>query len=226
MSITPFVLSAATTESTGEGLDLSSIKEIMDAFDPATLLPDLETLTGKVELVARIAVLAGPILLLVLGLAYLFLAPREANYRFGYRTWFGMGSVEAWRFTQRIAGLVFGLAGLVLTIVMFLTVRGFSSMDIMDMMDKAVTCLIWEIFTALAGCLIINLLAMLSFDSMGNPRASGARPSGSRSGRSRPAKAPEVPAEPLPEDVEFEFPVETDAQLPQPDDEAFYGQSD
>ena len=79
------------------------IKILMDNFDPASLLPDLSSMTGIVATVTRLAVLAGPIVLLIMGLLYFFAAPKEANYRFGYRCYFGMGSEVAWRFTQRLA---------------------------------------------------------------------------------------------------------------------------
>ena len=49
-------------------MSIESIKELMDSFDPAALLPELDTLTGKAELIARIALMAGPVVLLVLGL--------------------------------------------------------------------------------------------------------------------------------------------------------------
>ena len=102
---------AETTASTEAAIDIESIKEIMDGFDPAALLPDLSGLFGSLETVCRVAVMIGPMVLLVMGLAYLFLSPKEANYYFGYRTYFGMGSVHAWRFTQRLAGVVLGGLG-------------------------------------------------------------------------------------------------------------------
>lgn len=169
MSITPLFLTAVT-EPTEGGLDLSSIKEIMDAFDPASLLPELDTITGWIDLVARIAVMAGPILILVLGLAYLLIAPKEANHHFGYRTWFGMGSVDAWRFTQRLAGIVLGLLGLGLTVVMFFIVNSFAALPIMDMMSRAVGCLLWEIGLTAAACLGINITAMVCFNGKGEYR--------------------------------------------------------
>ena len=48
-------------------MSIEDIKQIMDGFDPAALLPDLSTLEGKAELICRIAVLVGPVLLLALG---------------------------------------------------------------------------------------------------------------------------------------------------------------
>ena len=157
----------AATEST---LDIESIKGMMDAFDPASLLPDLSKFFGSLATVCRVAVMIGPVILLVLGLAYLFLSPKEANYYFGYRCYFGMGSVRAWRFTQRLAGLCLGGLGLVLTILMAIITSGYSSMDVMDMVWNAVSCLVWEAVLALIATLAINLTAMARFDARGEYR--------------------------------------------------------
>ena len=157
------------TENT-PSLSLDSIKELMDGFDPAALLPDLTTVFGKIELVCRIAVMIGPVLLLLLGLTYLFLSPREANHYLGYRCYYGMGSVHAWRFTQRIAGMVLGGLGLVLTVVMAVLSMGFGSMDVNAMVWRTVWCLVWEAVLSLLATLAINGLAMYWFDRKGELR--------------------------------------------------------
>lgn len=161
---------AAQTEGSEAALDFNSIKEMMDAFDPAALLPDLTGLSDFLITLARWAMLIGPIVLLGLGLAYLFLAPKEANYRFGYRCYHGMGSVEAWRFTQRLAGIVLGGLGLVLTVVMFVISGGYAGKEVLAIVDSAVTCLIWEIVLAVVGCLLINVIVMINFNSRGSLR--------------------------------------------------------
>ncbi len=166
MSTDPTVL----TETTESGLGLDSIKEVMDAFNPASLLPALDTVTGRVDLICRIAVMLGPIVLLLLGVSYFFFAPKEANHRFGYRCYFGMGSVEAWRFTQKLAGLVLGALGLVLTLVMFFLVVGFGGLEMMDMVGRAAVCLIWEASLVAVACLGINIVAAVKFDRNGDPR--------------------------------------------------------
>ena len=143
------------------------IKVLMDNFDPAALLPDLSTVVGKVEFITRIAVMAGPVVLLVLGILYFFAAPKEANYRFGYRCYFGMGSEEAWRFTQRFAGLVWGVLGLVLTVVMLIITGSFAGNPIMDIIGKGAKCLLWEAGLILVSILGINLTAMLCYDRKG-----------------------------------------------------------
>ena len=156
-------------------MNIESFKELMDGFDPAALLPDLSTVLGRVELIARIAVVLGPIVLLVLGLAYLFLSPREANHYFGYRCYYGMGSVEAWRFSQRLAGVAWTALGLVLTVVMVIISTGFKGKEAMDMATSAVWCLVWQVALVAASVLVINLIVMLRFDRNGDYRTDAPR---------------------------------------------------
>ena len=151
-------------------LDIDSIKSLMDGFDPAALLPDLGELFGSLSALCRFAVMIGPVVMLVLGLAYLFLSPREANYYFGYRCYFGMGSVQAWRFTQRIAGMLFGGVGLILTIVMYVISGAFAEMEVTDMVWKAAGCLAWQAVIALVLTFLVNFLAFFFFDAKGGPR--------------------------------------------------------
>ena len=158
------------TAATEAVMDLESIKEMMDAFDPAALLPELDSVFSLVATVCKVAILAGPIVLLVLGLAYLFLSPKEANYYFGYRCYYGMGSVHAWRFTQRLAGLLFSAAGALMSIVMFTLSAGFGGMEVTDMVWKAADCLVWEAGITIGLTLFVNLLAMLRFDRRGELR--------------------------------------------------------
>ena len=157
-------------QATEPALDIDSIKSLMDGFDPAALLPDLGELFGSLSALCRFAVMIGPVVMLVLGLAYLFLSPREANYYFGYRCFFGMGSVQAWRFTQRIAGMLFGGVGLILTIVMYVMSGSFSEMEITDMVWKAAGCLAWQAVIALVLTFLVNFLAFFFFDAKGGPR--------------------------------------------------------
>ena len=162
-----FLTSTAATEA---AIDIKSIKEFMDGFDPAALLPDIGSIVGKVQLVCTIAILAAPIIMLLMGLAYLLFAPREANYYFGYRTAFGMGSVSAWRHTQKVAGLIFGGLSLLLTILMLMICITFSGQEAMDMVWLAVKCLLWEGVLGLIAIFSINSVAMYTYDYNGNKR--------------------------------------------------------
>ncbi|MGN0999646.1 MAG: SdpI family protein [Faecousia sp.] len=160
----------ASTAATEAAFDIQSIKQMMDGFDPATLLPEIGTIVGKVQLVCSVAILAAPVIMLFMGLAYLLFAPREANYYFGYRTAFGMGSVSAWRHTQKVAGIIFGGLGLVLTLLMLMICLTLSGREAMDMVWLAVKSLLWEGALGLIAVLSINSIAMYTYDYNGNRR--------------------------------------------------------
>ena len=151
-------------------MNVEDLKGLMDGFEPATLLPELDGILASLAQVARIAVLVGPIALLVLGLGYLLLSPKEANYIFGYRCTFGMGSVDAWRFTQRLAGIVWGLLGLVLTLVMFSLTGKFAEGEISQILDLSARYLIWEGVLAAVSCVVINTIVMIRFTYSGDRR--------------------------------------------------------
>jgi len=162
-----------TTEPTvaGEGaMNIESIKELMDAFDPAALLPELDSVFGKVLLACRVAVMVGPLLLLALGLVYLFLTPREANHYVGYRCYFGMGSVQAWRFTQRLAGIGFAALGLILSIVTFLASAGFPELAMESLVFRSARLLLIQAGLALLLNIGITLTTAIVFDRKGEYR--------------------------------------------------------
>ena len=139
----------------------------MDAFDPAALLPELSDVFGSLTTVCRFAVMIGPVILLALGLAYLFFSPKEANYYFGFRCYYGMGSVQAWRFTQRLAGLLYSVLGLALTLIMLLISSGFDKLEVTDMVWRAADCLIWQAVLVLAATVTIHVSAAMRYDRRG-----------------------------------------------------------
>lgn len=139
-------------------------------LDLSQLVPEMSQVLDKARLAVTVSVLAGPILLLVLGLIYFFIPPKEANHRFGFRTYFGMGSVEAWRFTQSIAGILYGLLGLVFLIIMLVVIGKFDAMDHFEMVMTAMKYLLWQVGFALLMRILVGLLAMIFFDGYGNRR--------------------------------------------------------
>ena len=149
---------------------IDSIKEMMDGFDPAALLPRIDSIVDWVKLICRLAVMVGPIVLVLAGLSYLLLAPKEANYYFGYRTTFGMGSVAAWRHTQKVAGWMFAGVGLVLTVIMLMVCVTFGGLEPMTAVWRAAKCMIAEAVIALIVVLSINSVAAFTYDYKGNKR--------------------------------------------------------
>ena len=153
-------------------MDFEALKVLFEEFDLAAFLPDMSSVLGWVETGLRICVMAGPLLLLMFGLLYLLWPPKEANHGLGYRCWWGMASLEAWQFTQHIAGLVWSGLGVVLTVIMALICNAFRRMEPMDMVWSAVSCLIWEVVLVAMACLAINIIVIRTFDKDGFRRDS------------------------------------------------------
>ena len=151
-------------------MNIEDLKSLMDAFDPASLLPELDSVLDTVLYAVRIATLVGPVVLLLLGLGYLIFAPKEANYYFGYRCTFGMGSVEAWRFTQRLAGLIWGVLGLGMSFVMVSLTGGMQEMALNDALWAAVKYVLWEMGIVVASTVVINTIVMIRFTYSGEYR--------------------------------------------------------
>ncbi len=151
-------------------MSFDTIKELINNFDIENFLPQLDQVLGWVELILRLAVMAGPLLLLGFGLVYLLMPPEEANYSLGYRFWWGMSSLEAWQYTQRVAGFVWTGLGLVLTVIMAIVCNGFRRLAPMDMVWSAIRCLLWELGLTGAACLGVDIAVIVRFDKDGYRR--------------------------------------------------------
>ena len=151
-------------------MTIDDLKKVLEGSDLGAVLPDLNAIVDKMTPIMRIALLAGPIILLALGLIYLFASPKEANYKLGYRCYFGMGSVNAWRYTQRLAGLAWSVLGLILTGAMVLLTNGFADMDVYDAVWTAAKYVLWEVVIVALSCLCINTIVMSRFTYNGDYR--------------------------------------------------------
>ena len=151
--------------------DLENIKDSLDRIKLESLLPDLSNFESSVLSITRLAMILGPLVLLGLGVYYLVAAPKEANHSTGYRTWFGMGSVQAWKFTQRLAGSVWMVLGLVLAVIAALNVGKLYEMELMDAMFLAGKYIIGQAATVFVSVICINLLVFVRYDRKGIRRA-------------------------------------------------------
>lgn len=139
-------------------------------FDFAALVPDLPSLMSKVSAIVRLAIFIGPILLLVQGMFYLWFPPKEANHRMGFRTYFGMGSVEAWQYTQRIAGLIYSFLGGVLLLIALIASIALIGKGPSRLVNVTAVCLLCQAILALLARIAVGVLAAMYFDRNGNRR--------------------------------------------------------
>ena len=151
-------------------MNLESIKEFFAGFESLPTLPDPGPLVEKADLIARLLVMAGPVVMVIMGLLYLFAAPQEANHHFGYRCYFGMGSEQAWRYTQRIAGYTWSGLGLVLTVAMLLVTAKFAQQELFEVLTTAVVCVVLEALLLLLASIVIRTIVAARYNRHGERR--------------------------------------------------------
>lgn len=134
------------------------------------LLPSMGTVVGLIEFALWLLVLAGPLMLLGFGLLFRYRPPAEANFGVGYRFWWGMASLEAWRYTQRLAGIIWTLLGAALTAIMLIVCIILQLQDTMTMAIGCAVCVGIELVLAAAACIAINVLVMKKYDKDGYRR--------------------------------------------------------
>ena len=151
-------------------MTIENIKQLMDGMDIAALLPDIMDIMNGIALLAQIALFLAPLILLGLGLYYFLLSPKEANFTTGYRCYYGMGSEEAWRFTQRLAGVIWILAGITMTLGVVLLRYRFAALDLSQLMWTAIFCLLLQGAIVLVLRALIHFIVLLRYDRKGNKR--------------------------------------------------------
>ena len=146
---------------------MEKITEILDKLDLAKFVPELDKLMDLVLKCAKLSVRVGPMCILLLGIIYLFLHPNEANHKAGYRTYFGMGSVYAWRFTQRVSGFIMLITGLILNGSAKKAAAGFKMVDPPALFDEVFALVITQIKCVLVIFVFMILLTTVMFNRKG-----------------------------------------------------------
>ncbi|MBE6925731.1 MAG: SdpI family protein [Ruminococcaceae bacterium] len=149
---------------------MDKIMEILGGFDIAKILPEVNATVGFIVLLSRIVTFFIPLLVLGLGLTYFLKPPAEANHTFGYRTYFGMGSVEAWQFSQRIGGLVYIILGGVMTLGALIAFIILFSSSIPTVLTGCAGCIVVELVLVLLTTLTLNIIISVRYDRDGYRR--------------------------------------------------------
>ena len=151
-------------------MDKEALKNLLNGFDLGALVPHVEDILSIVAPTAKVLMLLGPFVMLAFGLYCLMIAPKEATYLAGYRFRWGMGSVMAWRFMQRFAGVIFTILGLGSAVYMALHTRHVDELALMDLLMLSIYYSILQAGVALVGCLLTNLAVLMRYDLKGNRR--------------------------------------------------------
>ena len=149
---------------------MEKITELLNNFSLEKYIPKLDSVMGWVQWLISLAIRVGPICILVLGLIYLLIPPKEANRKAGYRTYFGMGSIMAWNFTQRVAGVLMIPTGLLLTVIAYVKIGKFSDYDLMTMAQEAFGAIKFQVVCALIIYIFMFVLTAVMFTRKGDCR--------------------------------------------------------
>lgn len=146
---------------------MSDILSLLQDFDVANFLPAPDQYVAGLSWWARLIVLAAPLLLLVLGLIYRYRPLDGPQRRLSFRTFHPAGSIEAWRFAQRTAGVGYTLVGGALSVVVLVVSLFFNGRKAMTMANIVLVCMILELIIIVALQIAINILVMKAYDKDG-----------------------------------------------------------
>lgn len=149
---------------------MEAITAFLESFDIAKLLPELGSFIGDLRFWAGLFMLIGPIIMLAMGAWYYFLPAREANHHIGFRTHISMGSVEAWRYSQRLAGLWYMVCGGALAVLSLVLILVLAFGQPMVMASIAFIMILLQAIAAVALWVLLQLMIGKKFDKDGNPK--------------------------------------------------------
>lgn len=149
---------------------MDDILSLLQDFDVANFLPAPEKFIHSLVGWMRLIVLAGPLVLLGLGVWYYFYAPKKPSRKAGFRTPWSMGGVKAWQFTQRLAGMAYMAVGGCLTLVMLIVSLFFRAEKGLTMVNTALVCVCIEFLMVLAVWVCIHVLVSRAYYKDGSPR--------------------------------------------------------
>jgi uncharacterized membrane protein len=149
---------------------MDDLLSVFQDFDVSNFLPSPERFMRDLEGWTRFFVLVAPFSLLLLGIWYFYKPPGEANHKAGFRTHYSMGSVEAWLFAQRLAGMSYMVVGGGLTVIMLIVSLFFNGEKAMGMISAAVVCVVIEALVIIGIQVVLEGLVRRAYDKNGKRR--------------------------------------------------------
>ena len=149
---------------------MSDILSFLQDFDVANFLPAPEKYLRSLVGWVRLLVLIGPLVMLGLGLWYYYGQQKNVRKGISFRAFWGMKSVSAWRFAQKVAGIGYILVGGGLTVLMFVVSLFFSGKHGFVMINIALICVIIELILITLTWITVHLLVYKAYDKEGKPR--------------------------------------------------------
>ena len=149
---------------------MKKITAFLEDFDFSKILPKIGSLLKDIRFWINFIMFAAPLAVLAVGLWYFFLPIKEANHKLGFRTYFGMGSPEAWKFTQKLAGIVWMSLGGAMTVVSLILVLAYRKKDIMALANRSLIWLMVFGVLMIASYIAVSVVAAVRYDAEGKLR--------------------------------------------------------
>lgn len=149
---------------------MDDLMSVFQDLDVTGFLPEADRFVRALEGWTRFFLLAPALIVALLGVWYFFKPPAEANHKAGFRCIFSMGSVEAWQYSQRLAGLFYMIVGGALFVLMLIISLFFNGNNAMGMISTALVCAVIEALVILAMHIFLIFLISRAYDKDGNRR--------------------------------------------------------
>ena len=146
---------------------MEKITALLENLDFGKYLPAIDKLMGWIDKLITLSIRIGPLCILGLGLIYLLIPPKEANHKAGFRTYFGMGSIAAWLFTQRVSGAIMTGAGVYLNMLAKGVAKKMAGLGQLEMLKLAFECLKTQFIAVIAIHVFMFVLTMIMFNHKG-----------------------------------------------------------
>lgn len=146
------------------------VVSLLKGFDVENLMPPLGSFLSGIKFWMILLMLVGPLLMLALGAMYYYKPPKEANFSWGFRTYFTMGSVEVWQFTQRLAGRMWMVLGGIMSGATLVLGVLLSFISAQAVTIGAVWIVLAELVLVVGSWIAINSVVLKYFDKNGNRR--------------------------------------------------------
>lgn len=128
---------------------MDQLLSLLKEFDIANFLPKAETFVDQLRLDLALLVLICPLLLLALGAWYYFLPREKVDDPLGFRGLRKVRSKQAWQYSQRIAGMGYGILGIAMVVVFGILCLFFGAMSPTSAATCAFVCVIIELILTL-----------------------------------------------------------------------------
>lgn len=149
---------------------MDDLMSVFQDLDVTGFLPESEKFVSSLVGWTRVFLLLPPLIVALLGVWYFFKPPAEANHKAGFRCLFSMGSVEAWQYSQRLAGLFYMIVGGALFLIMLIISLFFNSSKAASMVTTALICVLVEVVLILAMHIFLIIMVGRAYDKDGNRR--------------------------------------------------------